>query len=385
MASITTAPSILRVDRGGVGRTRISYTTDWQASFELFMWQRYVGSSWKPIKSLKAEVVDPSNYLKEGEFFRNLKPGQAYQVRMYHEGYIDPERSELPPDAEAKAVAILKGGPSDLILDSKTDVGGTYVRLTVTTRVDTVAFLWVGTKPPVADADGFQRLPEVFAGAYDGARGQDHALEVASHTLLPGNSFHAVLLVVDAEGRWQMKHVPFETKQRRVEIVFDEIHVINDAGEVDNEARFTHYVLQGDRVRSSCTVPELKITDQPDNASELAMEFVDLTPFCGTVVLGPEQITNDNARVAILTRGLAKDWPDKDEPAGNYRPGPAPKPSDPPDKFSGKILSPSDFPFPIGSHLEAVDDQPLVVVAKPLVAGDELEYSVRVFVSVEYV
>lgn len=378
MVSMTATPSILRLDPGEVRTTNIYYKTDSRPFFELFVWERYVENDWAWIKSLPTEVFGSDDYLKEGNFSRPLEPGQAYQVRMYHEEFIDPRRHDEPADAEARAVAILKRGPSDLISDSSAGAGGTYFRVTVATRVDTVAFLWVSSEPPVIDPDGFQSLPAVLGDAFSGVRRQFHTLEVASTALLPGNPFHALLFVIDAEGHWQMNHYPFTTKQRRVEVDFVQLHVINDGGEGHNEAGFMNWVLRGDRVYGSCPVPEREISDRPGKETQL--EDIDLKSLCGPIVIGPEQVTKDNVNVALLTRGTAERAVGEMERAANFL-GPPPAVGD---AFpSERIVYHANFPFPIGSKGETVKDQPLVVNGSPL--GDaELQYDVTAHVRVDY-
>jgi hypothetical protein len=381
MASMTSDPAVVHIDPGDVGVTAVHYVTGWHSPLRPFIWERLVGEEWRLIDPLEDRVIDPppSDPGQEGTFLQELRPGQAYQVRMYHDESVDPNQVDVEgPDAEAKAVGLLRGPePSELITGEEKGPGGTFFAWSVTTAVDTLAFLQISTKAPSTDSEGVLSFDSILASDTDGTLRQTHSLEVASQDLLPGNPFHALLLVLDAEGNWQIEHHRFTTRKRRVKVGFDEVHVINDGAPGHNEARFSHWILQGNRLRSLCMVPEQEITDRP-SPGEGSMEHIPLGPICGPpMFFGPEKITSANRRMAILTRGVAGG-----DKSGNFLPGPAPNP--PSDEFSGTIFQKALFTFPIGSRDEAVDEQPFQVVAHPFVEGNEFMYSVRVFVSVDY-
>jgi hypothetical protein len=385
MATMIANPAVLRIVSGTLKMTEIAYETGWSPSIEPFLWERLVGEDWRRIEPLAGRVIG-SRPNEKGHFLRELHPGQVYEVRLYDNEAVDPTHSDQRADAEAKALGLLKGpGPSELIIGEENGPGGTFFVWRVETAVDTVAVLQVSTKRPVTDGEGFMSFDpaSVLAVHTDSVPSRSHGLEVASEAMLPGNPFHALLLVIDGDGNWQVEYRQFTTRKRRVKVVFDEIHVINDGGNGHNHAHFTHWILQGDRLRNTCAVPETEITDRPSPGEE-HMEHVPLGFHCGLpVTLGPEKITEDNQRLAILTRGVAPD-PFGAEKAGNFLSGPPPNP--PSDKFTGSNLaSDAVFQFPIGSRRERVDDEPFEVIARPFTTGDELMYSVQVTISVGYV
>lgn len=385
MPTIKANPAVLRMEPGTLRMTGIRYETGWHDPLRPYLWERIVGEAWTPIDPLEDRVIpekgkDPK---EEGFFLQELHPGQTYQVRMYHDESVDPNRSDQSADAEASAVGLLKGvGPSELISLDEHGAGGTFFECHVRTVVATQAFLQVSAAPPTFDAEEFGSFKSVLGDDTDEVLATSHALEVASEALLPGNPFHALLLVVDGEGNWQMEHHAFTTKRRRVTIGFEELHVINDGAEGNNEARFTNWILQGNRIQSVCNVPEQEITDRPSPGEEL-LEHIPLGFHCGLpITLGPERITADNWRLAILTRGIAPVTIGSDEKAGNFLPGP---PGSSPDIFGGSPFPGANFPFPVGSKREEMKDEPFEVTAIPFASDDELRYSVLALFSVEYV
>ena len=353
------------------------------------LWERTVGQQWTPIPLDPPRIISsPSgNAKQDGSFSQTLKPGQVYQVVLYN-GSIDPNvvdpdgaSREQRPDASVTVMALLKDPErTNLIVDQARGIGGTWFRKVVQTTVPTFFVLQAGDRAPFADTDGLERFQAPLVTVFD-LPGTQHDRLI--EPLLPGNPIFSLMRVIDDDGNWQTAVDLFLTKQRKVTISFDVLHVINDGAEGDTTAEFRIWVMEGGSVAHGYffgNVDTFKITDRPSPGDE-DQELIPLAPLCPTFVLGPTVVTHDTEEVGILTRGLIFRTVGANEHSRNFFSlGDAF-----PDALGGNALVPSRalFPFPTGAA-ETVQDVPLVVRTTP--EGDvEFEYDVTARFTVEYV
>jgi hypothetical protein len=392
MASLKAFPDVVVIDRKGghrTGTTGILYVGDAASGQVPMLWERTVGQKWTPIPLDPPRIISsPSgNAKQDGSFSQTLKPGQVYQVVLYNRSIdpnvVDPDGAsrEQRPDASVTVVALLKDPErTNLIVDQARGIGGTWFRKVVRTTVPTFFVLQAGDRAPFADADGLERFQAPLATVFDRPGTQhDRLIE----PLLPGNPIFSLMRVIDDDGNWQTAVDLFLTKQRKVTISFDKLHVINDGAEGDTTAEFRIWVMEGGSVVQGYffgNVDTFKITDEPSPGDE-DQELIPLAPLCPTFVLGPTVVTDDTEEVGILTRGLIHRNVGANEHSRNF----FSLGDEFPDALAGNALVPSSalFPFPTGVA-ETVQNVPLVVRTTP--EGDvEFEYDVTALFTVEYV
>lgn len=386
-ASLMAVPELVFVDRTagqGYATTTIIYEGDTYRNTRPMLWERINEDRWTPIDLAPPRILsslsgDPE---RDGSFSQNLKPGQVYQVVMYYYEYIDPNdvdptaaSPEQKPDASVTVVALLKDPEEiDLITSEDQNVGGTWFRKIVMTRVPTFFVLQVSKDPPFKDAQGIDRFLAPLETVFDRNNTQ-HDRQV--EPLLPGNHLHYQMRLIAEDGNWQIVTQEFRTKQRKVTIDFDVLHIINDGGENDNTAEFHIWVMEGtNEVRDYFfgDVDNFPITDRP-GPGEKDQECIPLAPLCPTFVLGPKDITDDIYDVAILTRGLCYQLTEANDWAQNVGIGTPP---------ATHIPEKAKFRFPTGDD-ETVHKVPLVLRTWRSVTDIEFEYDVTALFTVEYI
>ncbi|GAA4564065.1 hypothetical protein [Planotetraspora kaengkrachanensis] len=369
--SLTASPDAPLIEPGTSAPVSVQYINT-NGFFEIFLWERIVGEKWQLI-DLASRVTDPiHDVTKEGIIFQRIGAGQIYQVRMYHEKDANPNEPDMPrPDAQVTVVGLAKGpDPANLAETQEMGVGGTWASWHITTTVPTFFTVQVSAAPPEVDGDGMPFFVNPLAFGATNAFDTNHFLEVASWDLVPGNSYHALVLLSNEKGEWQVLQFALQTKLRKVTIVLDEIHVINDGDFGDNKARFSVWVKEGGKDVRGFNLPEREISDRPDPGKEW-QEHIKLPADWSPVVIGPAQVTLENATVSILTRGVAPVVIGKDQIAGNF--------------VGAKAFHDALFRFGIGSADEEVQGAQLTTRAIHLSSDDEFEYSVTAFFTVEYV
>jgi len=391
MASLMAFPNMVFIDRDAgqkTGQTDVLYKAD-ASSFRRgpVIWERIIGKPWVrvlplgPPRVISTPSGDPR---QDGVFSQVLRPGQVYQVVMYRVDTIDPNVTdpekaspESRPDASVTVVAMLKDPEvRDLVVSHDQNVGGTWFRKVVTTRVPTVAVLQVSGVPPFVDAQGVVRFLMPLATAFDPpAVHHDQSVE----PLLPGNALSYLVRLVDDAGNWQILSDAFRTKQRKVTISFEVMHIINDGANGDTTAEFRVWVMEGDTSVKDYffgDVDNFPISDSPSPGNG-TQEWVPLAPHCPPFTLGPKDVTDETSEVGLLTRGLIFRTASANESARNYY--------DLGDGFPGKAGLPSQasFPFPTGSG-ENVQNVPFVIRTVKGNPDVEFEYDLTAFFSVAY-
>jgi hypothetical protein len=314
-----------------------------------------------------------------------LKAGQVYQVVLYAFASIDPNvddpdsgNPERKPNASVTVVALLKGpGEKDLITRKEPGFGGTWFQMTVDTKVPTLLILQVGDVPAFTDAQGIVRFLAPLETAFD-LSNKHH--QRAVEPLLPGNDLFYLMRVIDGNGNWQLVTDKFRTKQRKVTIDFEVMHIINAGVDGDETtAEFRIWVMEADTAVKDYffgDVDNFTISDDPDPSNNNQRD-IQLAPLCPTFVIGPKDITDATSEMGILTRGLIFRTFGKNQHARNF--------DSIGDTFPGKANVPAKarFPFPTGFG-ENVQKVPLVVRIVKEDPDVDLDYEVTSRFTVEY-
>jgi hypothetical protein len=266
-------------------------------------------------------------------------------------------------------------GRDALVVSKDKNEGGTWYRQHVTTNRPTNLFLQIGSSKPFQDSLGHQRFFSPLVAGFD-ALNTVHDLTL--EPLMPGNDFFALVLVVDADGKWEEFVVDFTTKQRRVTVDFSEMFIIND-GAVSGigQAEFHIWVREGNRTIRSFFFGDV------DNFDITTGDHIPLGPLGVTpTVIGPKKTTLDNFDVGILIRGLCSHEIAANEPTSNYF-GSQFFPDDPSGNATIDTPSLAQFTFPTGA-IELVTKRPFPVHTYSQVDGDLFNFNVTSLFTVEY-
>jgi hypothetical protein len=389
-------PDIVVIDgKAGqtIGSTSIFYSGSDIGLGRPILWERFVGRTpWTRIDPLAPPRVisSPSGDPKlAGVYIESLKAGQIYQVVMYYTEFIDPNvidpmgSSDLKPDASSTVIAMLKKpAPADLILSQDQNVGGTWFQKTVQTSTPTFFMLQASKTPSFSDQDGIERFFAPLEAAFSSSFKKAHDELLAP--FLPGNDFFFLLRVADEEGNWQVSSGLFHTKQRKLTIEFEVLHIINDGAAGDTTAEFRIWLMEGKAIVKDYffgDVNNFPISDRPSPGKE-ATEWIPLALLCEPFVIGPKDVTDSTNEIGLLTRGLcyrafgSNDW------VANYLPSnefPSPDPT-----HQVIFLNKTIFPIPTGIG-ERVQHVPFVTRAVRDTVNVEFEYDITAFFSVDYV
>lgn len=127
--------------------------------------------------------------------------------------------------------------------------GGTFVRQRLATTEPARMRFQIGRQPPVADSNGFLRLPNVSTEKTS-AFASLHDVELAP--LVPGTRYNALTLLVTPRGDWQAIPAVFRTKRHKVTVQFKNFVVHNDSDEdphgVGDEAEVSVGVFVGENL-----------------------------------------------------------------------------------------------------------------------------------------
>lgn len=390
MATLNAFPSIVLIDRKAgqrANKTEILYQGDAASSRRPFLWERIVGRPWTRIAPLDAPRVisSPSgNPDRDGVFSETLRPGQVYQVVLYNvvsidPNVVDPSRAspEQRPEASVTVVALLtEPEETNLIVSQDQNVGGTFFRKVVETRVPTFFMLQVSEKPPFKDGQGVERFQATLGAAIGVSSTRfDRRIE----PLLPGNDLFYLMLLVDENGNWQTVSDQFRTLRRTVKVGFEQLHIINDGAQGDSTAEFRIWIMEGDSAVKDYffgDVDNFPISDRPDSGQDFK-ENIPLALSCPAFTLGPKDVSDQTNDIAILTRGLVHRNAGSNEHSRNFFTlG---------DRFPDpKAIVPSHaiFPIPTGGE-ETIENVPFVVRTRP--EGDvEFEYDVTARFTISY-
>jgi hypothetical protein len=312
-------------------------------------------------------------------------------VLLYHDADVDPNQGIGDPDPDLRTTVVgFKKGPADVHLigtPNESAPTGTSFEWSFETARPTVAMLEIGHEPPVTGPSGIPAFDTVITSFTSNGFSTSHDLKTASRAYLPGNPYHALLRVSDQHGNWDAEHRPFTMWKRKIDVVLDQIHIVDDGADGDTTASFKVWVLHGARLKNQFDVPEQTISDSPSpgDVSEEVIRFADISPDVD-VTIAPHIVStsgnNRNDTLGILTRGIAAAT-FSDHISGDFLPGPPLEPGDPSDLFSGTLDPGTLFDFPIGRDVEVVQALPFSVRALP--KGDhEFTYDVTVAISVDY-
>jgi hypothetical protein len=226
---LVASPDIVVVAGGASQATTIiHYVNRFFPTERAIVWERTNGRMWGPVELRSNRIFKSDNNDRnmDGYYVQSLRAGDLYEVRLYHDigTDIDPNvQSDPPPDATLVVPAL--AGRDRLIVSNDTNQGGTWYRRHVTTNRPTNLFLQIGSSEPFEDSLGQQRFFSPLIVGFDALKTvHDLTLE----PLMPGNDFFALVLVVDAGGKWEEFVVNFTTKQRKVTVDVSEMFIIND-------------------------------------------------------------------------------------------------------------------------------------------------------------
>lgn len=327
-------------------------------------------------------VEDSQGPTRGGSFNKDIELNQVFDYVMFHDDQ-DPNHNIADPPPDARLVIAAVGAPADLYNEvDPPSAGGTWFLWPVTTRNDTFAVLEVSTKSPIEISPGmlvFEDPPDVGTIVSDGFK-TIYEMEIASENLLPGNSYHALLRLVDRQGSWQVVHREFSTKRCTITITLDKLHIVDDGVAGDGRGYFNIWIVQKDPNADPGLievghfyVPEQDISDRPDPGKDY-QEWITL-PSQPTVI-GPMALTSRSRDIALLTRGFSKQTFSSDIPAGNFLPGPH--------LLDGTWYNGARFLFYTGQTSEEMSGVTHFVDAKPFSSDEEFRYSVRCTYSVTY-
>lgn len=351
------------------------------------LWERIVGSPWirVPIRPPRIRFSRSGDPAQDGMFTMTLKPGQVYQVAMYYDtdptdpNVKDPNtanKKERSPDQLITVYARLKDPErTDLLTSEDQNIGGTFFQKVALTRMPTLFLLEVDMIPPYLDADGVPQFVAPKAIALD-LPGNTH--DRLAEPLFPGNDYFFLMRLIDEDGNWQVVSGKFRTKQRKVTINFQELHIINDGAPGDTTAEFRIWVVEGGMTVKEYffgDVENFDISDRPSPGEE-HHEHIPLKRMLEPFLLGPNDVTETTNDVAILTRGLCHHNVGSDDWTMNFYGDP-----DNPRKFAYQH---DTFPFPTGIN-EKISNFPFIVRTWYHLADVEFEYSVTSHFTVEYV
>ena len=362
---ITPSPIFILVDKGqDTGRAQVTYRSP---DVEPVLWERTNGSRWQ------RRIISTFS----GNYPIELQAGQVYEVLMYDREDVDPNVAiddPAPPVARTAVAAIVKRTPADLLESEEHDAGGTYVSWYPRTGPNmTRAIMQVGRTEPQQDGDGVFQMANPL-GTLTSDPTNLHQLVFVGEAILPGNDYWASLLLFTDEGDWQSLSIPFTTLLRKVEILLQEIHVINDGSPGHNRASFRLWVCEGDTFASACALSEREITDRPSPGEEY-MEHLALSADCALPVkIGPSAVPKERRLVSVLTRGIAKSTLGEDDISGNFDPTNS-FPDNPP--LLESINGDAFLYFPTGLN-ETLEDAEFWSYANPLNNPGDNEFTYEV-------
>jgi hypothetical protein len=121
-------------------------------------------------------------------------------------------------------------GPTPLITDNTSATGGTWITVRVATSEATqVLYSQVSLDEPVTNAKGLPFMDSPMGRRISYARSNDGHTHDFEHTsLLPGQRYFYLVVVMDNQGNWDWKSLELVTRKRKVTVSFPEIRVFND-------------------------------------------------------------------------------------------------------------------------------------------------------------
>jgi hypothetical protein len=307
-AQITAQPDtiIVDLDSGQIeGVTGIFYNSGGHQRIAL--WERLVGvtnTNWMKIDLLRGRVQNTGpGVFQEGSFASLLvRPGQCYQVRMDADLNNNPNEVDITPIASVSVCALRKKTePTNFGLkDRLEETGGTYHFYDIETNLRAHLKVAVSKIPAVTDSNGMLVFDAVEQSTEESGFDFNHTGELTP--LFPGTRYFRLLRVSDQSGNWQFITSDFVTLQRKVTITFNKLHIDNDGDDLgDGEAQFFIRVKQG----RDLTIIQPEIIFGNDDFSIHDGQDLDITTY--VFVLGPENVTPDNAAIGVDVFGVEFD------------------------------------------------------------------------------
>jgi hypothetical protein len=301
-----------------------------------------------------------------GTFEAPLSLGDVYEVRVCRAGDVSGPDVDVLSSVTVICLAAVSAQAS-LTSDLRLVAGGTYVKVNLSSTAPTQCILECSLDAPVVDEHGRYSFPagsrELRTTASSG-RETHHELELAP--LYAGTDYYAVVTVIDAHGNWETQSKTVTTRQRWVQVRFNELQVIND-GDDDGtgEAWFSLSIWQEKSVAREFLLGNdeyaLEVTDG---------EVFDLVPEQIIHDIGPETVTAANERIYIAT------WAGEDDTFAVEKAADFDTKADV-DRFPS-------LDIPIGSGSEQVAAREQVFTANGW-QGSKLSFKVTVSYDVDYV
>ena len=329
-------------DATGTASTSVKY----DSMYPIHLWRRLDGGAWteENLVGSARSAAEAADLEKRGKRTTpTMGPGQFVEYGALFEG-VDPNtkgfrdsafRGYLMIDVLLNPTTLATPGP-----DTGLFPGGTFVRQRLATTEPARLRFQIGRQPPVADSNGFLRLPDVKAEKFS-TFGQLHDVEVAP--LVPGTGYQALTLLVTPRGDWQAIGAVFRTKRRKVTIQFKNFVVHNDSDEdphgVGDEAEVSVGVFVGKNLIRHFHWGPGDFSDVA-GANKVPVSYSD-------EVVGPDAFEGEDPGVGISLYALERDYffwiPSTDEAAyAGQRPTTLYVPKKP-------------LPFPTGSSREVVN------------------------------
>ena len=199
-----------------VGTTEIEY---WKAPNQT-IWHRWNDGAWQPVELGSMSSADPAH--SHGTYLSyRLKPGWIYEVTIWPPD-VDPNdlADSEPPLEELAHLAVFalkkRSEPRSFFKNGDEVTGGTYRTEYVSTGEDVYAYMWVGTDRPKEDGVGYLTLTNFDGSDWSSEARSSHALQVRDR--LPGNEYHGLIRLSNADGDWEFLTREFKTRERKVKI-----------------------------------------------------------------------------------------------------------------------------------------------------------------------
>jgi hypothetical protein len=340
------------------GTTTIAYNKE--QSEEL--WELPPGGSWSQLNVHQLTGLgDAADF--SGSYSRTLTPGQIYRAGLFLQTQ-GPLTTDPIPRADLMVFAILKGPEvRNLIVTEDQNTGGTYHRHNVTTNVATsVALVGASRRPPTVDADGIPSLVDPDGGlAGPTGVAVNHTMDLLP--LVPGNHYFFTVMVVDAQGNWEVRGSEFDTLRRKLTIKFPRVHIYNDGDSGKyGDGEFWFRVSAGNdggalHALEDFHLPEMDIDDWSENGRPYPVGFA-------YAELEPQPIPPERPSIWVSSWAIEHDGIfDADEGAG--------------------ALKGTKLGLPAGPG-ERVTNSSFTMDCPTTTVDDDFHYGVEVNYSVEY-
>lgn len=199
----------------------------------LGVWYWKAGNKSKPIFRSWDPKIGVARVANVDNKITLIEPIQSGEVFTYAIGYITSSGDMSEINKSIQIIGLLKNGQSDFGISQWdpilpfSDYGGTYVRHRFNTR-ETVSIVYCEYANRTWSID-FENQYLYFKGSEEGynklliSQPMHTKHEIFLNTLIPGNIYYFIALIMDEKGRWQFYNDIGISKQR--EVVFKDLSI----------------------------------------------------------------------------------------------------------------------------------------------------------------